>query len=68
MSANASELGRDASGPPVEAQYDDAVQQREAATLGMWVFLATEILFFGVLFASYTLCRVLYSGDDGVHA
>lgn len=60
MSVNASELGRDESGPPVEEQYDDAVQQREAATLGMWVFLATEILFFGVLFASYTICRVLY--------
>lgn len=59
MSAHASELGRDESGP-VEEQYDDAVQQREAATLGMWVFLATEILFFGVLFASYTICRVLY--------
>ena len=44
----------------VDEQYDDAVQQREAATLGMWVFLATEILFFGVLFASYTICRVLY--------
>ncbi len=41
-------------------QYDDAVQQREAATLGMWLFLATEILFFGVLFASYVVCRVLY--------
>lgn len=41
-------------------QYDDPVQQREAATLGMWLFLATEILFFGVLFASYTVCRVLY--------
>jgi cytochrome c oxidase subunit 3 len=44
----------------VEEQFDDPVQQREAATLGMWLFLATEILFFGVLFASYTVCRVLY--------
>ena len=26
----------------------------------MWVFLSTEILFFGVLFASYTVCRTLY--------
>ena len=34
----------------IEEQFDDAVQQREAATLGMWVFLATEILFFGVLY------------------
>lgn len=42
-------------------QFDDAVQQREAATLGMWVFLATEMLFFGVLFAGYVLCRVRFS-------
>lgn len=41
-------------------QFDDATQQREAATLGMWTFLATEILFFGVLFAGYTLCRVRF--------
>ena len=40
---------------PVPEQFDDPVQQREAATLGMWAFLATEILFFGVLFAGYTL-------------
>jgi cytochrome c oxidase subunit 3 len=42
----------------LEQQFDDAVQQREAATLGMWVFLATEVLFFGVLFAGYTLARI----------
>jgi cytochrome c oxidase subunit III len=39
-------------------QFDDATQQREAATLGMWSFIATEILFFGVLFAGYAFCRV----------
>jgi cytochrome c oxidase subunit 3 len=44
----------------VEEQFDDPTQQREAATLGMWLFLATEILFFGVLFASYIVCRVLH--------
>ncbi|HEY6923147.1 MAG TPA: hypothetical protein VI653_06755, partial [Steroidobacteraceae bacterium] len=49
-----------ASGAHLEEQYSDPIQQREAATLGMWVFLATEILFFGVLFASYTFCRVVY--------
>lgn len=43
-----------------EEHFDDAGQQREAATFGMWIFLATEILFFGVLFASYTICRMLY--------
>ena len=35
-------------------------QQREAATLGMWVFLATEVLFFGVLFATYAIYRAWY--------
>ncbi|MGA9420823.1 MAG: cytochrome c oxidase subunit 3 family protein [Rhodanobacteraceae bacterium] len=44
----------------LEEQYSDPVQQREAATLGMWVFLSTEIMFFGVLFASYVICRALY--------
>ena len=61
MSASTGATLRDETRAVVEEQYDDAVQQREAATLGMWVFLATEILFFGVLFASYTICRVLYS-------
>ena len=30
-------------------QFDDVEQQKEAATLGMWTFLATEVLFFGGL-------------------
>ena len=38
-------------------QFEDAAQQREAATLGMWAFLVTEILFFGGLFTAYTLYR-----------
>ena len=41
-------------------QFDDAVQQRGAATLGMWTFLATGVLFFGVLFAGYTICRLRF--------
>ena len=35
-------------------------QQREAGTLGMWVFLVTEIMFFGALFLAYTLYRYKY--------
>lgn len=42
------------------AQFDDEAQQRGASTLGMWTFIATEVLFFGVLFAGYTLCRVQF--------
>ena len=35
-------------------------QQREAGTLGMWVFLVTEIMFFGALFLAYTIYRYKY--------
>src|SRR5437762_7266998 len=35
-------------------------QQREAGTLGMWVFLVTEIMFFGGMFLAYTLYRRAY--------
>jgi len=45
---------------PIEHQFDDAVQQREAATMGMWLFIATEILFFGGMFLGYTAYRHAY--------
>jgi cytochrome c oxidase subunit 3 len=45
---------------PVEHQFDDPAQQREAATMGMWLFLATEILFFGGMFLGYTAYRSFY--------
>jgi cytochrome c oxidase subunit 3 len=41
-------------------QFDDLEQQKEAATLGMWVFLVTEVLFFGGLFMVYTVYRSWY--------
>jgi cytochrome c oxidase subunit 3 len=41
-------------------QFDDPEQEHEASTLGMWVFLSTETLFFGVLFASYVVSRFNY--------
>ena len=44
----------------VSRQFDDVEQQRSAADLGIWVFLATEILFFGALFAAYTITRIRY--------
>jgi cytochrome c oxidase subunit 3 len=45
---------------PFRAPFDDADQQREAATLGMWIFLITETLLFGGLFLSYTVMRHVY--------
>jgi len=41
-------------------QFDDAEQQRTASNLGIWLFLATEILFFGVLFAAYAITRTRF--------
>jgi cytochrome c oxidase subunit 3 len=35
-------------------------QQQEAATLGMWIFLVTEVMFFGGLFTAYLLYRMQY--------
>jgi cytochrome c oxidase subunit 3 len=37
----------------VPLPYDDRWQLREAATLGMWVFLAAELIFFGGVFVCY---------------
>jgi cytochrome c oxidase subunit 3 len=58
-----------ATAPPHDARlqhhFDDPEQQREAATLGMWVFLATELLFFGGLFAAYMIYRVWYPETFG---
>jgi cytochrome c oxidase subunit III len=45
---------------PVPVQFDDAVQQRDAASLGIWAFLVSEVLFFGGLFTAYTIYRVTY--------
>ena len=46
--------------PFVHEQFEDIEQQRGAAQLGMWIFLATEVLFFGALFLAYTVYRSLY--------
>jgi cytochrome c oxidase subunit 3 len=43
--------------------FEDLGQQHEAATLGMWVFLATELMVFGGLFAGYTVFRVYYPNE-----
>ena len=40
--------------------FVDAEQQFDAAKMGMWVFLMTEILMFGGLFAAYIVYRLWY--------
>jgi cytochrome c oxidase subunit 3 len=41
-------------------QFETMDQQRESASLGMWIFLSTEVLFFGGMFMTYTLNRSTY--------
>src|SRR3954449_6092283 len=43
-------------------QFDSLEQQHEAARLGIWTFLATEVLFFGGLFTAYVVYRHAYPG------
>lgn len=45
---------------PLAHHFESYAQQREAAELGVWVFLVTEIMFFGGLFTAYTIYRWAY--------
>lgn len=40
--------------------FEDVEQQHEASWLGMWVFLSTEVMFFGGMFAGYFVYRHWY--------
>lgn len=48
--------------PILHGQFETVEQQEEANTLGMWLFLAQEIMFFGGLFAVYGVYRLKYYG------
>lgn len=43
--------------PSLQHHFDSLEQQKEASTLGMWLFLVTEIMFFGGLFTTYVIYR-----------
>ena len=44
-------------------QYATAAQERETVTLGMWAFLATEVLFFGALVVAYVNYRIWFGAE-----
>lgn len=44
----------------LEEQYRDLQQQAETASMGMWLFLATEVMFFGTLFLVLSVYHYLY--------
>ena len=47
--------------PKLQHHFDNMPDQAEASTLGMWVFLVTEIMFFGGLFVAYLVYRSAYA-------
>ncbi|HET6892131.1 MAG TPA: cytochrome c oxidase subunit 3 family protein [Pyrinomonadaceae bacterium] len=53
-------LEHEASHPALQHHFENMEQQREAGNIGMWVFLVTEIMFFGGMFLAYTLYRSSY--------
>lgn len=46
--------------PKLQPHFHSMDQQLEASTLGMWVFLVTEVMFFGGLFMAYLVYRNMY--------
>src|SRR5437762_11650115 len=46
--------------PFLQHHYDDAQHQFDSGKLGIWLFLAQEVLFFSALFVAYILYRIHY--------
>ena len=46
--------------PALQHHFDSLEQQHDATTLGMWLFLVQELMFFGGLFTVYLVYRVKY--------
>jgi cytochrome c oxidase subunit 3 len=46
--------------PELRHHFADMEQQKHAASLGMWLFLGTEVMFFGGMFLAYLIYRIWY--------
>ena len=57
MSDSTREINRIPEVKYLHDQFADLEQQRDTATTGMWLFLATEVMFFSGLFAVYIVYR-----------
>jgi len=44
----------------LQHHFETLEQQHEASTLGMWIFIIQEVMFFGGLLAAYMLYRIWY--------
>ena len=46
--------------PALAHHFENLGEQKEASSLGMWLFIAQEVMFFGGMFVAYTVYRNLY--------
>ena len=60
------ETAEHADRPELRHHFADEEQQRNAASLGMWWFLGTEIMFFGGMFCAYLIYRLKYFPEFAV--
>lgn len=60
MSNHTSAVAEHSSYEPLKHHFESAEQQKDAAHIGMWVFLLTELMFFGGLFLAYFIYRQWY--------
>jgi cytochrome c oxidase subunit 3 len=58
--SHATTMEHEAHNPALLHHFADAQQQKNAASLGMWLFLVTEIMFFGGMFCAYLIYRLKY--------
>ena len=49
--------------PALKHHFDNLEQQQASEKLGMWMFLATEVMFFAGLFVAYTAYRMWYPAE-----
>ena len=63
MSAEATPRPHAAHPPALAHHFESLDQQHDAATLGMWVFLATEVMIFGAILAAYAVYRASYPAE-----
>ncbi|MBA3768989.1 MAG: cytochrome c oxidase subunit 3 [Blastocatellia bacterium] len=60
MATHAGEHNEHAHAPGLQHQFEDMKQQEESVSIGMWMFLVQEIMFFGGLFTAYLVFRSKY--------
>jgi cytochrome c oxidase subunit 3 len=58
--SHATTVEHQAHNPALLHHFADAQQQKNAASLGMWLFIVTEIMFFGGMFCAYLVYRLAH--------